>query len=160
MPETRTYYEHNLPDGDAPQRTRPPRKLKPLIEQINMSGPESIDAPDDDHSVDADYSAYKYWNWGDIRVNDCTMHNAGLIIFDDGTGRFYSEVRTSDADDVWIIRALSFVDNHGIELYRSPKYDGPNMVIDNYVYIFTVDPLYFPAHLFASIASVNMTSHC
>jgi hypothetical protein len=64
-------------------------------------------------------------------------------------------------DRIWLIAVIMIASGLiRIELYRSPKYDGPNMVIDDYVYILTIDPLYFPAHLLAWIASVNMTSHC
>lgn len=140
----------------------PKRKLKPELEALTHSGPISDKMPYiegwTEHEIES--IAWKNFTWPEMRNHDCTMWDASIIMFSDGRGRFFSHVRTSDADDVWIIKGIALLDNHGIELWRTPKFVGPNMVIDNFHYIFTVDPVFFPAHLFDSIASLIMYHHC
>jgi hypothetical protein len=140
----------------------PQRKLKPELEAITHSGPISDKMPYVDGWTDRELEslAFKNFNWPEMRHGDCVMWDASIILISDGRGRFFSHVRTSDADDAWIIKGIALLDNHGVELWRTPKYVGPSMVIDNFHYIFTVDPVFFPAHLFNSIASLTMYHHC
>ena len=100
------------------------------------------------------------FRWPTLRRNDCTMTEAEFTIFPDGRAVWWSYVTTSDADDVWLIRALAFIDVHGVELWRMPQFNGPNMVIDNYDYIFHNPNLAYPAYIFPHVRTINMTYHC
>lgn len=140
----------------------PKRKLRPEIEDITHSGPVSDSMPPVDGWTDpvVEGLTFKNFTWPELRHNDCTMWNASLLLISDGTGRFFSNVRTSDADDAWIINWIALRDTHGVELWRTPKFVGPSMEIDNFHYIFTVDPVFFPAHLFDWTSFLTMNHRC
>jgi hypothetical protein len=140
----------------------PKMDFTPELEEVTHSGPISKRMPYVDGWTDreSDALAFKNFSWPEMRRGDCTMWNASMILIEDGTGRFFSNVRTSDATDVWIIRSIALLDNHGLELWRSGKAVGPNMILDNYHYIFTLERFFFPAHLFRSVAQLSMYSSC
>jgi hypothetical protein len=150
-----------MTETTAPYRM-PKTKIRPLIEDVTHSGPVSDDMPNVENWTDRESvaGAFKSFNWPEMRHADCTMHHASIILFENGTGRFFSNVRTNDADDTWLILGIALRDEHGIELWRTPKFVGPNMVIDDFEYIFTIDPVFFPAHLFTSISFLTMYHHC
>lgn len=161
MGETESPYQVPKDETKGPFQM-PKTKMKPEYEGITHSGPVSDRLPyvQDWTQGEVDALAFKNFNWPEMRHGDCTMWDASIILFENGSGRFFSHVRTSDADDVWIIRSIALLDSHGLELWRSGKAVGPNMIIDNFHYIFTVDPFFFPAHLFHSIATLTMYHHC
>jgi hypothetical protein len=141
----------NVPDG------KPPTKVKRLTEMAVESNPKESAELADERSAEIDSGQ---WSWGDIHQNDCAMTGAFLILRSDGTGRFGSFVQTSDATDVWLVRGLALLDNHGVELWRIPQFNGPEMTQDNHQYAFFNENLFFPAHLFPFIISIRMYYHC
>jgi hypothetical protein len=82
------------------------------------------------------FPQFKLFEWKRISHADCLMTRAELWILSTGQSHFSADVQTSDADDVWLVRSLALKDNNGLELYRIPQFNGPNMVEDDRVYFF------------------------
>ena len=135
-------------------RAKKPPKIKPLTEFITAS--KYLEAAE----LKPVAPSFKEFDWDDIHHADCLMTGAFLILRPDGTGRFGSFVQTNDSTDVWLVRGLALIDNHGLELWRIPQFNGPEMTVDDHVYAFFKEDIFFPAHLWPSINSINMIHHC
>ncbi|MFB7663988.1 DUF6294 family protein [Kitasatospora sp. NPDC056138] len=104
------------------------------------------------------------FSWGRLTSGDCTLKFARMILWSDGLADFDAIVTISSHNDVWIIRALALLGADGNDLFRIPKFDGPDMVISNSDYYISrfrqLNPLSYPVQLFPLVQSVTMFYHC
>jgi hypothetical protein len=95
-------------------------KTSPPVSAVNDSRQEA----DSTHGVQ---SFTLTWD-GELHSGDCSMNGMSLTLRSDGTATFFAFVSTDDDDDQWVFfGGISLLDEHGAELWRSPKLIGPNM---------------------------------
>ncbi len=102
-----------------------------------------------------------YWLGQVYHQGDCTIENMRIFFWSDGRARFEAHVRSNDSDDVWVFYdGISILDNHDVELWRSPKLIGPEMPWEGQTRDWNQE-LFYPAIWFDSIASATINQmHC
>jgi hypothetical protein len=99
------------------------------------------------------------FHWETIQHGACTMTDAAMVLFSNGTAWFTSLVQSPDPGDVWLVNSIALLDNNGVELYGIPKFDGPTMTVPNELYEFQTY-LSFPMYLFPYVTALRMYHHC
>jgi hypothetical protein len=98
---------------------------------------------------------------GNYHVGDCHIYDMSLAVRSDGSATFQAYVESSDDDDVWVFYGgISLLDNHGVELWRSGKLDGPSMPFEDSDYTWTQN-FFYPAQWFSAFSSAKINQmHC
>ncbi|MCW2900175.1 MAG: hypothetical protein JWO67_2440 [Streptosporangiaceae bacterium] len=98
--------------------------------------------------------------FGRIDDGDCTFHWSILWLYSDGQAALQGYVATDSSGDVWIVRGMALLDRNGVELYRIPQFNGPQMDMPDHNYAFNAYPLYYPSYLYPHIVNARMYHHC
>jgi hypothetical protein len=95
-----------------------------------------------------------------IDDGDCTLFPSTFWVYSNGTAALQGYVATDDSGDVWLVRGMALLDRNGVELYRIPQFNGPEMDMPDHNYAFNAYPLYYPAYLYPYVTNARMYHHC
>lgn len=115
----------------------------------------------DPRGVDADVEL-EHFIIGFGRIDDgaCTLFPSSFWVYSNGTAALQGYVATDDSGDVWLVRGMALLDRNGVELYRIPQFNGPQMDMPDHNYVFNAYPLYYPDYLYRYITNARMYHHC
>jgi len=102
-----------------------------------------------------------YWSGQEYRVGECTIQPIRMFFWSDGRTRFEAYVKSDGTGDVFVFYdGIAIKDSNGVELWRSGKLVGPEMIFEGQYTNWNAD-FFYPAMWFDSIAQAQIvTWHC
>lgn len=101
------------------------------------------------------------FSFGRIDESACTLYPSTLTLYSNGAAEFHATgVASDNSGDVWLIRGMALLDRNGVELYRIPQFNSPQLDLEDHNYPWDVTGLYFPPYLYPYITKARMYHHC